>query len=71
MINYSKYLLKNSHNNEVKIKINRIFVFFNPEYLNIWIWSSFIRFVKKTWVDIRKINGNISNSKEGELSNDK
>ena len=40
-------------------------VFFNPEYLNICISLLLKRDTKKTWVEIKKINGNISKISEG------
>ena len=55
---------------EVKDKIKKIFEFFKPEYLNVFIWSFFIRLIKQTWDDIRKINGNISNNNDGEFIKD-
>ena len=44
-----------------RLMIVKILKFFNPEYLNIWIWLSLNKFIKKSCVPMRKINGNISN----------
>ena len=48
-----------------------IFEFFNPEYLNICIWLSLNKFIKNNCVDIKKINGNISNIKDGEFNKER
>ena len=53
---------------EVKIRIIIIFIFCKPWFLNI-ISSSFSKKFKKiNWVDIKNINGKISNSVEGRFS---
>ena len=49
----------------IVLKIIIILEFLSPEYLNICIWLLFNKFTKKTWVDNKKTNGNISNSNEG------
>ena len=57
-----------------KHKILIIFIickFFRPEYLNIFISSLLNNLIKKNCVEIKKIKGNISNTIEGELNNDK
>ena len=51
--------------------IENIFVFFNPEYLKIFISLSVNKVLKKNCVDIKKINGNISKTKMGVFINDK
>ena len=51
--------------------IEKIFEFFNPEYLNIFISLLLKRLLKKTCVEIRNINGNISNTNIGVFINDK
>ena len=45
--------------------------FFRPEYLKICIWLSLNKLIKKNWVDIKNINGNISNNMVGELSKER
>jgi hypothetical protein len=50
--------------------IFKILEFFNPEYLNVCICLSFNRLIKKTWVETKKIKGNISNTNEGEFKKD-
>ena len=50
---------------------NKIFVFFRPEYLKISISLFEKSLIKNNWVEIRKINGNISKIVAGEFSNDK
>ena len=54
-----------------KLIIVKILEFFNPEYLNIWIWLSLNKFIKKSCVDIRNIKGNISNIRAGELRSER
>ena len=51
--------------------IEKIFEFLNPEYLNIFISLLLKRLLKKTCVEIRNINGNISNTNIGVFINDK
>ncbi len=51
--------------------MNNIFEFFKPEYLNIWIWLSVNKLMKNSCVEIKKINGNISNIKAGEFNNER
>ena len=55
----------------VKVKIENIFEFFNPEYLKIFISSLLNKLLKKNWVDIKKIKGNISNTNIGVLIRDR
>tara|TARA_B100000787_G_C15989491_1_gene205148 strand:- start:22 stop:213 length:192 start_codon:yes stop_codon:yes gene_type:complete len=43
----------------------------SPEYLNISSSLLSINLIKKTWVAIKKINGNISNIIEGVFKKDK
>ena len=52
-------------------EIIRIFEFLNPEYLKIFISSLSNNLIKNNWVDIKKINGNISNIVVGEFSKDR
>ena len=52
-------------------RIENIFVFFSPEYLNIFISLSVKSVLKKNWVDIKKINGNISKTNIGVFIKDK
>ena len=52
-------------------KIENIFVFLSPEYLKIFISLSVNKLLKKNWVDIKKINGNISKTKIGVFISDK
>ena len=47
--------------------IFRIFEFVNPEYLNISNSLLLKSLIKNNWVEIRKMNGNISNIIEGEF----
>ena len=54
-----------------RLIIAKILEFFKPEYLNIWIWLSLNKFMKKSCVPMRKINGNISNINAGELRSDR
>ena len=54
-----------------RLMIVKILEFFNPEYLNIWIWLSLNKFIKKSCVPMRKINGNISNINAGELRSER
>jgi hypothetical protein len=51
--------------------IEKIFEFLNPEYLNIFISLLLKRLLKKTCVEIRNINGIISNTNIGVFINDK
>ena len=51
--------------------INKIFEFLRPEYLKILNWLLFNNVMKKSWVEIRKIKGNISNINVGEFNSDK
>ena len=51
----------------VNVKMENILEFLRPEYLKISIWLSLKRFIKKTCVDIKNINGNISKIKDGEF----
>ena len=53
---------------ELKLMIYKITEFFSPEYLKICIWLSLKIFIKKNWVEIKKIKGNISKSNEGEFN---
>ena len=46
----------------VILKIEKIFEFFNPEYFNIFISLLSNKLLKKTCVEIKNINGNISNT---------
>ena len=55
----------------IKLIINKIFEFLRPEYFKILIWLLLNNVMKKSWVEIRKIKGNISNIKVGELRSDK
>jgi hypothetical protein len=55
----------------VILKIEKIFEFFNPEYFNIFISLLLNKLLKKTCVEIKKINGNISNTNIGVFINDK
>ena len=55
----------------IKLIINKIFEFLRPEYLKILNWLLLNNVMKKSWVEIRKINGNISKIKVGELRSDK
>ena len=55
----------------IKLIINKIFEFLRPEYLKILNWLLLNNVMKKSWVEIRKIKGNISNIKVGELRSDK
>ena len=48
-----------------------IFEFFNPEYLNMLISLLLNRLIKKSWVEIKNMKGNISKIKVGELRIDK
>ena len=48
-------------------KINKILLFLRPEYFSVCIWLFFIRFIKLACEEIRKMNGNISNNKDGEF----
>ena len=52
-------------------KIENIFVFLRPEYLNIFISLSVKRVLKKNCVAIKKINGNISKTNIGVFKSDK
>ena len=52
-------------------KIEKIFEFFNPEYFNIFISLLLNKLLKKTCVEIKNINGNISNTNIGVFINDK
>tara|TARA_Y100000768_G_C23684698_1_gene543981 strand:+ start:109 stop:285 length:177 start_codon:yes stop_codon:yes gene_type:complete len=52
-------------------KIENILVFLSPEYLKILISLSVSKLLKKNWVDIKKINGNISKTRIGVLISDK
>ena len=54
--------------NDVNEIMVNIFEFVKPEYLKIWIWLSLNKFIKNAWVEIKKINGNISKRSDGELS---
>tara|TARA_B110000008_G_C16764705_1_gene482094 strand:+ start:237 stop:434 length:198 start_codon:yes stop_codon:yes gene_type:complete len=60
-------IIKIPRKKENKPIILTILEFFRPEYLNISIWLSLKRFMKKTCVDIKNINGNISKIKDGEF----
>ena len=51
--------------------IINILEFFNPVYLKIWIWSLSNNLMKNSWVEIKKINGKISNIIDGEFINAK
>ena len=51
--------------------IEKILEFFKPEYLKIFISLFLNKLLKKTWVDIKNINGNISKTKIGVLISDK
>ena len=51
--------------NVVIVIIENIFVFFSPEYLKMFISLSVKSVLKKNCVDIKKINGSISNITEG------
>tara|TARA_B100001248_G_scaffold155770_1_gene117250 strand:+ start:27 stop:227 length:201 start_codon:yes stop_codon:yes gene_type:complete len=57
--------------NIVTARIENIFVFLRPEYLNILISFSAKRVLKKNCVDIKKINGNISKTNIGVFISDK
>ena len=57
--------------NVTKLIIIRIFEFLNPEYLKIFISSLSNNLIKNNCVDIKKINGNISNIVVGEFSKDR
>ena len=43
---------------------------FNPEYLNVSICLFLNKFIKNNCVAIKKMNGNISKSKDGEFKKD-
>ena len=47
----------------------KIFKFLRPEYLNTSNSLLLKSFIKKTWVVIKNINGNISKIVEGEFNN--
>ena len=51
--------------------IEKILEFFKPEYLKIFISLFLNKLLKKTWVDIKNMNGNISKTNIGVLINDK
>ena len=51
--------------------IHKIFEFFKPEYLKILSWLLLNKVMKKSWVEIKKIKGNISKIKDGEFNSDK
>ena len=51
--------------------ISNIFEFFNPEYLKTVISSLLNNLIKNSWVEIKKINGNISKTIDGVFSKDK
>ena len=55
----------------VKVKIENIFEFLSPEYLKIFISSLLNKLLKKNWVEIKNINGNISKTNIGVLISDK
>ena len=44
-----------------------ILEFLRPEYLKISIWLSLNKVMKKTCVEIKNINGNISKINDGEF----
>ena len=50
--------------------IFNIEVFFNPEYLKISTSLLLNKFMKKSWVETKKINGNISKINVGEFKSD-
>ena len=52
-------------------KIEVILKFFSPEYLKIFISLLLKSLIKKNWVEIKKIKGNISKITEGVFSNDR
>ena len=52
---------------EIVAMIFRIFEFVKPEYLNISNSLLLKSLIKNNWVEIRKMNGNISNIIEGEF----
>ena len=49
--------------------IEKIFEFLSPEYLNMFISLLLNKLLKKTCVEIKKMNGNISNINIGVLIN--
>ena len=51
--------------------IEKILEFFKPEYLKIFISLFLNKLLKKTWVDIKNMNGNISKTNIGVLISDK
>ena len=55
----------------VIVIIENIFVFFNPEYLKMFISLSVKSVLKKNCVDIKNMNGNISKTKMGVFIKDK
>ena len=59
-----------------KIKLSvlviiRIFEFLRPEYLKIINSLLLNRVIKNNWVEIKNMNGNISNTKVGEFKRDR
>ena len=66
----NKVINKKPITKELKLIIDKITEFFSPEYLKICIWLSLNIPIKKNWVETKKMNGNISKSKEGEFRNE-
>ena len=54
--------------NVTMLMIKRILEFFKPEYLNTSSSLLLNRLIKNNWVEIKKMNGNISNIIEGEFN---
>ena len=52
-------------------KIKKIFEFLSPEYLKIFNSLLWNKLLKKNWVDIKNINGNISKTNIGVFIKDK
>ena len=57
--------------NVVIARIEKIFEFLSPEYLNIFNSLLLNKLLKKNWVDIKNINGNISKINIGVFIKDK
>ena len=56
---------------EKELMIVIIVEFLSPEYLKICIWLSLNKLIKKNWVEIKNIKGNISNIIVGEFNKER